>query len=369
MSKIWEKTEGGLPKYLVVRRDGTVPAWPWFVLGARDPAAPRALIAYAAEVERLGMDPEYAKSVCELAEDFSKYCASKNVVYGNPSAGPDRRESPQVVQALEGNVTVMNVLPDIRVTDVPLEDPSGQRPEPYQKPSRAEAEGYLSLAEIMAQRAAVHGNGDYFPFPDPLTPAEPFTVLPHRTDIEVFLGQYFSAWDDTTLRQVSRSLLVTIVQDALRTYGVATPAAEQPKPNPADLLTPGSVWRHRDGWNTVVQLLCTIGPGGIDAVVAADNSQAMRSKDPSPLVTYGRTGFLEMFTHAGIAPRNPIPAPGQLWRRKGTTAEVEVKRISNMLRDTPAVIYGPANGADNVAVAQTVFVSDFEFTGRRAGDD
>lgn len=27
-------------KYLVQRRDGTVPDWPWFVLGARDPIAP-----------------------------------------------------------------------------------------------------------------------------------------------------------------------------------------------------------------------------------------------------------------------------------------------------------------------------------------
>lgn len=30
-------------KFLVVRRDGTVPDWPYLVLGARDPAAPAAL--------------------------------------------------------------------------------------------------------------------------------------------------------------------------------------------------------------------------------------------------------------------------------------------------------------------------------------
>jgi hypothetical protein len=34
-------------KYLVKRRDGTVPEWPSFVLGAADPNAPRALRFYA----------------------------------------------------------------------------------------------------------------------------------------------------------------------------------------------------------------------------------------------------------------------------------------------------------------------------------
>ena len=35
-----------LAKYLVVRRDGTVPRWPWFVLGGRDQAARDAMRFY-----------------------------------------------------------------------------------------------------------------------------------------------------------------------------------------------------------------------------------------------------------------------------------------------------------------------------------
>lgn len=30
-------------KFLVLRRDGTIPDWPWFVLGGEDPMAPGAL--------------------------------------------------------------------------------------------------------------------------------------------------------------------------------------------------------------------------------------------------------------------------------------------------------------------------------------
>jgi hypothetical protein len=38
--KIWAKTdEFHEGKFLVVRRDGSVPHWPHFVLGARDPVA------------------------------------------------------------------------------------------------------------------------------------------------------------------------------------------------------------------------------------------------------------------------------------------------------------------------------------------
>ena len=37
LAKTEEFSEG---KFLVVRRDGSIPHWPHFVLGARDPAAP-----------------------------------------------------------------------------------------------------------------------------------------------------------------------------------------------------------------------------------------------------------------------------------------------------------------------------------------
>jgi hypothetical protein len=60
-------------KYLIQRRDGTVPEWPAFVLGARDPAAPAALRAYADECELLGRDPKYVADVRAMASDFYAY--------------------------------------------------------------------------------------------------------------------------------------------------------------------------------------------------------------------------------------------------------------------------------------------------------
>jgi hypothetical protein len=58
MARLWRNIVPG-GKYLVVRRDGSVPEWQWFVLGSRDPAAPDALRTYADRAAQLGMDPEY----------------------------------------------------------------------------------------------------------------------------------------------------------------------------------------------------------------------------------------------------------------------------------------------------------------------
>lgn len=88
--------EGG--KFLVQRRDGSVPEWPWFVLGARDPAAPRALRAYADEAERLGMDPKYVFDLRCLAYDFEKYRAEHG--NGDPDAPRHRVDDPEVVAKL-----------------------------------------------------------------------------------------------------------------------------------------------------------------------------------------------------------------------------------------------------------------------------
>jgi hypothetical protein len=72
--KVWAKTEEfSEGKFLVVRRDGSVPHWPHFVIGARDPAAPEALRGYADVCERLGFEAEYVASVRELAGDFYNY--------------------------------------------------------------------------------------------------------------------------------------------------------------------------------------------------------------------------------------------------------------------------------------------------------
>ena len=88
--KIWAKTEEFKEgKYLVVRRDGTIPSWPHFVLGGDDENAPAALRAYADSAERNKLDPDYVASVRELAHvsfrsllAFRAGSSAKNVSFG-----------------------------------------------------------------------------------------------------------------------------------------------------------------------------------------------------------------------------------------------------------------------------------------------
>lgn len=110
--KIWVKS-GLEGKFLVVRRDGSIPAWPHFVLGARDPAAPAALRAYADKALELGFDPEYAKSVHELADDFEKY--RKVHGKGDPDAPPYRKDDPDVVKAMSGNDAIIKIWQSINI--------------------------------------------------------------------------------------------------------------------------------------------------------------------------------------------------------------------------------------------------------------
>jgi hypothetical protein len=96
MGGLWRNEQGTREgKYLVKRRDGTVPEWPWFVLGGRDPAAPHALRAYADEAERLGMDPAYVRDVRDLAVGFEE-CLEANVA-GDPDAPKHRKDDPATV--------------------------------------------------------------------------------------------------------------------------------------------------------------------------------------------------------------------------------------------------------------------------------
>lgn len=109
--KIWAKTkEFSEGKFLVVRRDGTAPHWPHFVLGARDPAAVPALNAYADACEKLGLDPEFVASVRELAVDFLAY--RYNQGDGDPDAPPHRKDDPRVIAAMRGDDRWVNVRPD-----------------------------------------------------------------------------------------------------------------------------------------------------------------------------------------------------------------------------------------------------------------
>ena len=97
--KIWAKTEEfSEGKYLVVRRDGTVPSWPHFVLGGDDPNAPAALRAYARSAQANGCDPEYVASIRELADDWEKRAPGKS----DPDAPPHRTDNPDVIRMMRG---------------------------------------------------------------------------------------------------------------------------------------------------------------------------------------------------------------------------------------------------------------------------
>ena len=98
MAGLWEKH--GIPggKFLVQRRDGSIPEWPSFVLGAKDLAAPDALRAYARRAGELGYDPCYVKDIYELADEFERYA----LVYGSgdPDAVPHRKDDQAIVEKM-----------------------------------------------------------------------------------------------------------------------------------------------------------------------------------------------------------------------------------------------------------------------------
>lgn len=82
-------------KYLVKRRDGTTPQWPFFVIAAADPAAPEALRAYAAQCQLLGMDPEFVSDLICLADEFERWRA--NHTTGDPDGPRHRKDDPATV--------------------------------------------------------------------------------------------------------------------------------------------------------------------------------------------------------------------------------------------------------------------------------
>lgn len=79
-------------KYLVKRRDGSVVEWPSFVLGAKDPAAVAALLAYAREASFRGYNTQYVDDIYELARQFQKYREEHGD--GDPDRGPHRQDDP-----------------------------------------------------------------------------------------------------------------------------------------------------------------------------------------------------------------------------------------------------------------------------------
>lgn len=92
------ETRGG--KYLVQRRDGTVPEWPYFVIGAGDPAAPNALLAYAERAEQLGMDPQYVSDLKDLITEFETWRRIHGE--GNPDGKRHRKDDPTTIEKMRG---------------------------------------------------------------------------------------------------------------------------------------------------------------------------------------------------------------------------------------------------------------------------
>jgi hypothetical protein len=86
-------------KYGVFRRNGTMPDWPHFVLGARDPYAEQALLAYADAAEAGGADPEFVTDVREHAHEFFVY----RTLHGNgdPTAAPEIEDDPRVIEIMQ----------------------------------------------------------------------------------------------------------------------------------------------------------------------------------------------------------------------------------------------------------------------------
>ena len=96
LSGLWRRNpETPEGKYLVKRRDGSVVEWPNFVIGARDPAAPAALRAYADAAEKLDMSAGYVADVRWLANEFEQY--RKDRGDGDPDRGKHREDDPATI--------------------------------------------------------------------------------------------------------------------------------------------------------------------------------------------------------------------------------------------------------------------------------
>lgn len=94
-------------KYLVLRRDGTVPPWPSFVLGGADPYGEVALRAYAyavsediarlgdEEAERRGLTVDWVMALIRWAGEFHAYREQHG--QGDPGRGIHRKDDPNIL--------------------------------------------------------------------------------------------------------------------------------------------------------------------------------------------------------------------------------------------------------------------------------
>jgi hypothetical protein len=87
-------------KYLVMRRDGTIPNWPHFVLAASDPHMPAALRAYADSIEQ---DPDCHPDLPKRIRQFADECEQwrKENRTGDPTRGLHRKDNPLVILLMQ----------------------------------------------------------------------------------------------------------------------------------------------------------------------------------------------------------------------------------------------------------------------------
>ncbi len=86
-------------KYLVQRRDGSIPPWPSFVFGAADPDAAGVLLEYARLIEWRGYHPDLVASVRRRAVEFTAWLAEHGP--GDPEKGPHRVDDPATVARMK----------------------------------------------------------------------------------------------------------------------------------------------------------------------------------------------------------------------------------------------------------------------------
>lgn len=92
------KTKEG--KYLVKRRDGTVVEWPSFTLGARDPHAIAALLAYAQSSAADPLcHPAYVQRLYDLIGIFNTYRIQHGI--GDPHKGIHRVDDPATIAEMK----------------------------------------------------------------------------------------------------------------------------------------------------------------------------------------------------------------------------------------------------------------------------
>lgn len=90
-------------KYLVQRIDGTVPSWPYLVLGAADPEAPAAIRYYADGCEMAGMAADYVADLRKLADSFEQWRELNST--GDPDAPPHRAPDPEILSRMRAGST------------------------------------------------------------------------------------------------------------------------------------------------------------------------------------------------------------------------------------------------------------------------